>query len=178
MKLRIRKGLFAWSLIDESGETAAKISNQKFIGAAKKISDGKGNIIFTTDIINFSKDKEDWNWDDSKKYIIYKDAVPVATATLSFTEKTESAKSQNFKLRPPRVEKMDLETPDGIWIIQRQKNHSLIITYGDVQLGSVTPFFSLKPVYFECTERYDAVFWAGIYVLIEYMMHEDDLIVV
>ena len=58
------------------------------------------------------------------------------------------------------------------------KSNALIITHDGVQLGSVTPFFSFKPVYLEYNGKYEAVFWAAIYMLIEYMMHEDDLIVV
>ena len=52
MKLRIRKGLFSWQLIDESDTTVAKISKKKFTGASKKIYDGKRNLIYTTDIVN------------------------------------------------------------------------------------------------------------------------------
>lgn len=178
MKLRIRKGCFSWSLVNENGETAAKISNQAFIGGAKKISDAQGNVIFTTGIVNVSKDSQSGNYADSKKYIIYQDAVPIVTATLSFTKKLESEKQLPFMLKLPQVEKLDVETPGGLWIIQRKRNHSFIITCNDIQLGSINPFFSLKPAYFECAEKYEAVFWAGIYVLIEYMMHEDDLIVV
>ncbi|MFT4105471.1 MAG: hypothetical protein QM657_06880 [Lacrimispora sp.] len=178
MKLRIRKGCFAWSLVNEEGKTAAKISSQTFMGAAKKISDAQGNVIFTTDIVNVSTGGGDGEYTDSKKYIIYKDAVPIVTAALSFTKKQKSAKQLPCVLKLPQVEKLDVETPGGLWVIQRKSDRSLIITCNDIQLGSITPFFSLKPACFECAEKYDAVFWAGIYVLMEYMIHEDDLIVV
>mgnify|MGYP000853803648 FL=1 len=176
MKLRIRKGIFSWSLVNENGTTVAKISNQKLMGAAKKISDAKGKVIFTTDIVNLPVKKKDWNYADTRKYIIYKDGEPVAIANLSLDENPERTKA--FILRPPQVGKMNVETPYGIWIIQRQKNNSLTITHDEVQLASVTPFFIFKPIYLEFTEKYEISFWAGIYMLIEYMMHEDDLIVV
>ncbi len=178
MKLRIRKGLFSWYLVDEKGLAVAGITNQKLFGAEKKISDGKGNIIFTTDIVKLPAQKAVWRYADSRKYVIYKDAKPVATATLSFAKKPERTKTQVFMLRLPRVEKMEVETPYGVWVIQRQKNNSLTIVHDGEPLGSVTPFFTFKPIYLECTEKYEITFWAGIYMLIEYMMHEDDLIVV
>ncbi len=178
MKLRVRKGFLSWKLVNESGETEAKISNLKFIGAAKKISDAQGRVIFTTDIINLPMQKENWNYADTRKYIIYKDSNPIATANLSFAKNPERTKVQTFFFRPPQVDKMNIETPYGIWSIQRQKNNGLMITFGGVQLGSVTPFFTFKPIYLKLTGKYEVAFWAGIYTLIEYMMHEDDLIVV
>lgn len=177
MKLRIRRGIFSWNLVNESGTTVAKISNLKFIGSAKKICDAKGNVIFTTDILYLPSQKENWNCTDSKKYIIYKDAKPVAIADLFFAIDPEQTKAQTF-LRPPQVHKMNIETPYGIWVIQRQKNNGLTITHDGVQIGSVTPFFAFKPIFIEFTGKYEATFWAGIYSLIEYMMHEDDLIIV
>ena len=93
MKLRIRKGLFSWKLLDEGGTVVAKISNQKFIGAAKKISDTSGNIIFTTDIVNLPKQTEDWNCADSRKYMIYKNLQAVATANLFLCNKSRADKN-------------------------------------------------------------------------------------
>ena len=178
MKLRIRKGLFSWKLKDENGATVAKISNNKFIGPAKKVIDAKGNTIFTTDIVNLPKQTENWNCADSRKYMIYKNAQSVATANLSFATNPERTKTQSFTLRPPQVDKMEVESPYGIWIIQRQKNNGLTITLDDTAIGNISPFFSFKPIFLEFSEKYEIAFWAGIYMLVEYMMHEDDLIVV
>lgn len=178
MKLRIRKGVFSLSMIDENGTTVAKISKKKLIGAAKKICDAKGTVIFTTDIVNLPSHKSDWNCANSRKYIIYKNSKPVATATLSFAANEEQSKTPVFTLRLPQVDKMDVETSYGTWVIQRKKDNSLIITHDDMQLGSITPFFTFKPIFFEFLEKYEIVFWAAIYMLVEYMMYEDDLIVV
>jgi len=59
-----------------------------------------------------------------------------------------------------------------------EKNNSLTITHDGVQLGSISPFFTFRPIFFELSEKYEIVFWAAIYMLVEYMMYEDDLIVV
>lgn len=155
MKLRIRKGLFSWKLLDEGGTVVAKISNQKFIGAAKKISDTSGNIIFTTDIVNLPKQTEDWNCADSRKYMIYKNLQAVATANLFFATNPERTKTQAFTLRPPQVDKMEVETPYGMWVVQRHKNNGLSITRDGTLLGRISPFFAFKPICLEITEIYE-----------------------
>lgn len=87
MKLRIRKGLFSWQLIDESGTTVAKICMKKILGASKIICDEKGNLIYTTDIVNLPAKTEVWNYADTKKYVIYKNKKPIAIANLKFATK-------------------------------------------------------------------------------------------
>ncbi|NNJ30833.1 hypothetical protein [Lacrimispora defluvii] len=178
MKLRIRKGLFSWKLQDENGTTLAKICSRKLVGSAKKIIDAKGNTIFTTDIVNLPKQTESWNRGDSRKYMIYKDTQPVATANLFFATNPERTKTQSFTLRPPKADKMEVESSYGIWVVQRQKNNGLNITHDDTSIGIISPFFSFKPVFLELSEKYEITFWASIYMLVEYMMHEDDFIVV
>ena len=178
MKMRVRKGLFSWKLVDEDDTVVAKISNQKLIGAAKKIMDKNGNIIFTTDIINLPNQKVDWNCADSRKYVIYKNAQVIAITNLLLTTNTEQTKKQTFALRPPRVYKMEVKTPYGMWIVQRHKNNGLSITHDGNLIGSISPFFTFGPICLEIIEKYEIAFWAGIYILVDYMMHEDDLIIV
>lgn len=114
MKVRIRKRLFDWILTNKNGKAVAKIRNKRFIGPAKKIFDETGNFIFTTDIVNLPVQKENWNCADSRKYMIYKKENPIATANLSFARNPERTKAQAFALRPPQVDKMEVETPYGI----------------------------------------------------------------
>ncbi len=178
MKLKIQKGFFTWRLVNEKGETVAKISNQKIIGAAKKVSDNKGNIVFTTDIVNLPRQEKDMSYADSRKYIIYKNNNPVASANLFLESNTEDGATRAFAIRPPQVVKMAVETPYGKWLIQRQKNNGLTITHEGTTLANVSPFFKFKPICLEISEKHEITFWAGIYVLIEYMMHEDDIILV
>lgn len=178
MKLLIKKGLLAWKIIDESGAIVAKISNKKFFGASKKITDVKGNTVFTTDIVNLPANTESWNCTESRRYIVYRDEQIVATATFTYSKNPERTKTQAFTLRPPQVDNMDIDTPYGEWKIQRQKNNGIVIIQDEKTIGTITPFFSFKRMYLEHNGKYEATFWAGIYMLIEYMMHEDELIVV
>lgn len=178
MKLRIKKGLFSWRIIDDSGAIVASISKKKLLSSSKKIEDSQGNTIFTTSIVNLPAEKKDWNCAEARRYIIYKDREPVATAKFAYARKPERTILQAFMLRPPQVDRMNVETPYGLWVIKRQKNNSLTITEKDEVIGTVTPFFSMKPKYLNHNGKYEATFLAGIYMLIEYMMQEDDLITV
>lgn len=110
--------------------------------------------------------------------MIYKNLQAVATANLFFATNPERTKTQAFTLRPPQVDKMEVETPYGMWVVQRHKNNGLSITRDGTLLGRISPFFAFKPICLEITEKYEITFWAGIYILVDYMMHEDDLFVV
>lgn len=177
MKLRINKRIFSWNLINEKGVIVAKIRNQKLIGTAKEICDYNGKVVFTANIVNIPIKNEAWNCADTKKYVIFKDGKTVATANLYFAKNPKRMKIHKLLLRPPQVDGMNIETPFGIWIIQRQKNNALTVNCDGVLMGSVTPFYTFKPIYLEFTEKYEPTFWAAVFVLIDYMMHEDNLII-
>lgn len=73
---------------------------------------------------------------------------------------------------------MLLETPYGVWRAKRQKDNGIIFYQNEQRMGEISPFFRLKPHIIEFDEKYNITFFAGLYVLTEYMMHEDDLIIV
>ncbi|MDU2673008.1 MAG: hypothetical protein E7C49_13445 [Clostridium sp.] len=178
MKLKFNKTLFGWSITDEQGTIVAKIKNKELLGPAKNIIDKDGNIVFTTDIINLPSKNEDWNCANSIKYIIYQKEDEIATATFSYAKTPERTTLQKFALRPPQIDIMEVETPYGLLKIKRQKDNSILIYKDEKNLGMVTSFFSFKAKYLEFIEEYEPTFLASLYMLIDYMMHEDDLIIV
>lgn len=178
MKLKFNKTLFGWSITDDQGIIVAKIKNKELLGPAKNIIDKDGNIVFTTDIIDLPSDNKDWNYANSRKYIIYQKENEIATATFSYSKNPERTTLQKITLRPPQIDIMDVETPYGLLQIKRQKDNSILINKDEKNLGIVTSFFSFKAKYLEFMEEYEPTFLASLYMLIDYMMHEDDLIVV
>ncbi|SCJ10417.1 Uncharacterised protein [uncultured Clostridium sp.] len=178
MRLKFNKTLVGWSIIDDHSKIVAKIKNKELLGSAKNIIDKDGNIVFTTDIINLPSKNKDWNCAGSKKYIIYQKENEIATATFSYAKNPERTTLQKFALRPPQIDIMEVETPYGLLHIKRQKDNSILIYKDEKKLGMVTSFFSFKAKYLECIEEYDPTFLASLYMLIDYMMHEDDLIIV
>jgi hypothetical protein len=73
---------------------------------------------------------------------------------------------------------MNVDTPYGVLFVKRERNNSVTIMQNDEILATVTPFFSFKKMYITHNEKFDDTFFTAIYMLIEYMMHEDDLIIV
>lgn len=178
MRLKFNKTLLGWSILDEEMHTVAKIKNKNLLSSAKNIIDKDGNIVFTTDIINLPSKNKDWNYSDSRKYIIYQKENEIATATFSYAKKPERTTLQKFTLRPPQIDIMEVETPYDLLHIKRHKDNSISINQGDKNLGIVTSFFSFKAKYLEFIEEYEPTFLASLYMLIDYMMHEDDLIII
>ncbi len=178
MKFRIQKGLFSHKILDEKGVTVAKICRKIFTGTTGKILDVKGNTVYTTDIVYHPIKNKKWNCEDSKKYVIYKDNKEIATANLKFALTPERTKIQSILFRRPQVDKMDVDTIFGRMHIERQKNNCVIIYQDDAQLAKISSLISIKPIYLELTGKYDVLFWAAIYMLVEYMMYEDDLIAI
>lgn len=178
MKLRIKKLLFTWYVLDKNNIVVAKIKSKKIFTPSKNILNSDDNIIFTTNIVNTPSSKDDWNYASSRKYVVYEKDQPIATATFSYAKSSSKNKIQSLFLIPPQIDEMNIETPFGPWHIKRQKDNSILINNDKITLGTVTSFFSFKRKEIECLDGYDPAFLAGIYMLIEYMMHEDDLIVV
>lgn len=178
MKLKFNKTLLGWSILDAGGNIVARIKNKKLLSPSKNIIDKDGNIVFTTDIINLPSNDKDWNCADSRKYIIYQKEDEIATATFSYAKNPERSNLQKITLRPPQIDIMEVETPYGLLQIKRQKDNSILINKGEKNLGKVTSFFSFKAKYLEFIEDYEPTFLASLYMLIDYMMHEDDLIVI
>lgn len=173
MNLKILKGFFSWKMVDEEHRMVAIISNLRLLGAAKKITDIHGNILYTTDIIYLTEYNSRVDA-DSLIYVIYKDGKRIGSASIFFAPGREPT-----TIRPRRVEMMKIETPFGLWVVHRRKNNDFIITHDGVFIGKmVSPFFTFRPVNLIVTEKYEATFWAAIYTLIEYMVHEDDWIAV
>lgn len=178
MKLQIHKKFFSWTITDETGAVVSKIKRKNLFSPSKIILDRNGNLIYTTDIVNCPAEYKTWNYAGCKKYVIYRNEKPIAVANLHFAINPDRTVIQKLLFRPPQVDRMDIKTIYGTWVVKRQKNNGVTITHNETQLGKVTPFFSLKPSFLECNKKYDITFWAGIYILTDYMMHEDDLIVI
>jgi len=178
MTLRIKKRFFVWYILNETGTVVAKIKNKKLLSPEKNVTDRNENVIFTTDIVNLPAKENNFNSTETRKYVIYHKNQPVATATFASTEDLKMTKEISFALRPPRVNEMNVETPYGVWNIKRQLDNSLIISNENEVLGTITAFFSFKKQYLDVNRKYEPAFLAGIYTLTDYMMHEDDLLIV
>ncbi len=177
MKLRIKRGLFTWKMINENEILVSKISNQKLFGIAKKICDAQGKTVYTTGMVNLPVTKAHWNNAEFKRYVIYQNKQPIAVATFNFANYPEASRLHIIK-RSQQIDQMNVDTPYGVLFIKRERNNSVTIRQHNELLATVSPFFSLKKMYITHNEKFDDTFYSAIYMLIEYMMHEEDLITI
>ena len=73
---------------------------------------------------------------------------------------------------------MDVQAPWGLLKVLRHKDCSVEVRQDGTVVAETTPFFSLHPVTLTCSEAQPPAFWAALYLLMEAMMHEDDVEVV
>ena len=178
MVFKIKKYFLSWYIYDENKNIVSKIKSKRFWGPVKEIINSDNITVYTTDIINKPNTTNDSNCVDFKKYMLYKNGETIVVASLLFANNSEKAAFQTMTLRPPQVDEMLLETPYGVWSAKRQKDNGIVFYQNKQQIGSISPFFSLKPHIIEFYKKYNIAFIAGLYVFAEYMMHEDDLIIV
>ena len=76
------------------------------------------------------------------------------------------------------VDLLLLSTPYGEWKIKQDKNSNVLISAEIIVFGKITPFLTLQHQKFNCSNEFEIDFWAAMYVLCYYMVHEDDLITV
>lgn len=178
MLLKVKKRLFSWYIVDENNKIVALIKNIQFFGAAKHILDENRQIVFTTNIINLPSEKWHWNCADSRKYIISDNSKTIATASLTFAVNPYRTTVQKFTLKPPQVDEIKLETPYRIWYVKREKNNSINVLKNEQTLTKFSAFFNFQRQQIQLLSDCNPIFITAVYMLVEYMMHEDDLIVV
>lgn len=178
MKLNIKKEGLSLDFVTDSKELVAKIMPKNITNNTKRICDSKNNTVYTTNIVESEPVKEAWNYEDTKKYILFKNNKPFATANIHFAIHPERTVPGIILQRPPQIDNMDIDTPYGILNVVRQKDNSIVILQNKEPIAKVSQFFGLKKMSLEYTKDFGNVFWAGIYMLIDYMMHEDNLIAV
>ncbi|MEG1520428.1 MAG: hypothetical protein RR458_05515 [Clostridia bacterium] len=176
MKMKIQKGLSSLKFKDENGNILATISNQTMFGKGKNIIDKDGQIVYTTNIINLPKVQEEWNLARLRKYVIFENTRKIAIANLFLSKNLKRRNSLAFWQRPSQIDKMDVDTPFGLWVVTRQPNNGVIVAKNGETIGSIAPFFTCKPQFFEFSSKYDIAFMVGIFSLASYMMNEEDLI--
>ena len=175
MELVIKKGSFAWYIYDKDKKILSKIKSKRFWGPEKKILDANNETVYTTDIIDEPDSTHDGSYSSRRKYVLYKSGEPIVAASLTYDNKSERPV---MALRPPKVYEMLLETPYGVLRVQRQKDNWIAVFRNEQKIGIISPFFRCKQRFFVFYDDYSIAFLTGLCVLVDYMRHEDDLIVV
>ena len=144
-----------------AAEERISILQKKLIGPAKLIRSG-GGTIGETDLLR------------TESGICYRaDLKDDICATAQLT--CRSCSGAVSLIRPPQGVHLDIQTPYGEWTADRQKDQSVLFVRASIVIGKISPFFSVRPQIFACSEEYPAFFWAAMYVFASYMMHEGDV---
>lgn len=166
MILRIRPALGGYKIKDEAGTALASIRQQKLLGPAKLVLDQNGPV-YHTDVHEAS---------DAGRYEVMDESDHVVVSIDLVFEPEPAGGSLT---RPPRADRMVLYTAHfGEWQVVHQRDHSVLFVHDGTVQGKLSPFFTVRPQIFACSDRFTVAFWAALYVLAYYMVHEDEMVLV
>ena len=166
MILRIRPALGGYKIKDEAGTALASIRQQKLLGPAKLVLDQNGPV-YHTDVHEASDAGRYEVMDESDHVVVSSDLV------------FEPEPAGGSLTRPPRADRMVLHTAHfGEWQVVHQRDHSVLFVHDGTVQGKLSPFFTVRPQIFACSDRFTVAFWAALYVLAYYMVHESEMVLV
>lgn len=162
VKNRFCKKLF----LDETGKQLAILRRAKLFGAEKVVIGPDKIVKHETGIQNLPQKPAGEN----RRYIIKQGGMTVVTARPVY-----AADADHFAIpNPPRSVGLAIQIQDGPqWRVKRSKKNTVKIWTPD-GVGKLPDFFSLRAQAFELPDGSDIFLWAGVYAMIDYMMHEDD----
>lgn len=167
MKVIVRNGFCEKLFINESGSLIARLRNAKLFGPQKAVISPDNTVKYKTDIEHLPGRPAGKN----RRYLLIQGNTPAATARPEY-----AADADHFSiLPPPRPAAMNIQLSDGaLWRVERGKHNDVKI-HTPEGTGSLSDFFSIRPQVFEIPGGVNVFLWAGLYALIGYMMHEDDI---
>jgi len=157
VKNEIWKKLF----VDETGRVLAVLRSQKLFGSEKAVVGPDGIVKYETNIEN-------------RRYMLKQSGVLVATA-----QPVYAADADHFAIPIlPRPVGLSVQMRDGTrWRVVRGEKNTVEIQ-SPVGTGRLSGFYSIRPRAFEIPDGCNVFLFVGLYALIEYMMHEDDIWIV
>lgn len=168
MTITIKNGFCEKLFLDETGKLLATLRSQKLFGPEKAIVGPDKAAKYETEIKNLASRTAGENC----QYILKQIGVLIATALPVY-----AADADHFAIsRPPRPVGLSIQMRDGTeWRVVRDDKNGVMI-HTPEGIGRLPAFFSLRPQAFEVPDGSDIFLWAGVYALVGYMMHEDDII--
>ncbi|WRS28665.1 hypothetical protein U6B65_05910 [Oscillospiraceae bacterium MB08-C2-2] len=151
----------------ETGKLLAILKNAKVFGSEKAVMSPDKTVQYQTNIANMPDKPAGKN----RQYTLKQGSQTVATARPVY-----AADADYFSIsKPPHPVGMSIQVHSGTeWqVVRSEKNHLEIHTQDG--FATLTDFFSIGPQVMEVPDGSDILLWAGVYALIEYMMHEDEV---
>lgn len=176
MTLKVQNSLFGKRLVDDEGNIVAKIKKTKPFSMARKIVDVNGQTQFIADVIKLAPTGESWNLANEVKYVLYKDNKAYIIANVAYARSPKRTKLNKILRDRPQTDKLTFKTDGEKWEFRLLEDNAVEILNNGTRVGKISPFFSLQPMKIDIFDKFDGAFWAGIYVLAEFMAKEEDLI--
>ncbi|MGL6197601.1 MAG: hypothetical protein ACRC3H_01580 [Lachnospiraceae bacterium] len=156
--------------VNETGLPLSALHSQKLIGPEKIVVGPDGAVYYETGIEN----RPGRPSGDNRQYILKQDGALIATALPVY-----APDANHFAIpRPPRPIGLLIKMHNGAqWRVERVRKNSVEIRMPD-GAGRLSDFFSIRPQVFEIPDGSDVFLWVGVYALIGYMMHEDDVLII
>ncbi len=167
MIIIVKHGFCEKLFFDETGKRLAALRSAKLFGAEKAVVGSDKTVKYETGIENLS----DKPAGENRRYTLKQDSVLVASARPLY-----AADTNHFTIpKSPRPLGLEIEMIDGEqWRVDRDKDNSVKI-YTPDGAGKLSDFFSTCPQVFELPKGSNIYLWAGVYAMVGYMMHEDDI---
>lgn len=173
MILYVHNYIFFSRVLNDQKKVVCIIKNKRILSAAKKICNQSHKIELVTDIVN--------EQNGGRKYVVYSSAPTrkeMATATPVYAADDLKAEQGRFPYKLPQVQSIKISSVYGKISINRLKNSKFSITDKHHQIGEITFRFPFQKCLISIDFIKDQEFGAALYVLLQYMIHEDDLIIV
>lgn len=170
MNLKIVKTPLLWKLVDEQNQVVARLLG-RLTGPAKTVCSPDGASVYLVDKAPPSAPGA------AARYQMYRGASLYAVADVPGPDEQpqDLTVSPAFLFRPPRIQKIRIQAPEGPYILQRMEDGRVTVSCSDQDLGSISPFFKMGHQILSLAPKTDPLFFAGIYVMAYYMSHEDDI---
>lgn len=170
MTVTVKNKLFSKLFLSEIGKLLAVLRSQKLIGPKMTVFGPEGAAYYETDIEKLPHRPAG----QDRQYTLKQSGALIATALPMYVPNAD-----HFAIpRPPRPIGLLIQMRDGTqWRVERGKRGSVEIwmPFGE---GRLTDYFSIRPQVFEIPDGSDVFLWAGVYAMLGYMMHEDDVFIV
>lgn len=167
MKVRVKKRIREKLFMDESGKLLATLRKAKLFGPQKAVIGPDKKVKYKTDIENLPGKPAGEN----RRYLLKHGNKPAASALPKYAADAD----QYAILQPPRPMELEIQISGGVlWQVRRNKKNVVEI-HTPEGTGILTNFFSIRTQVYEIPDASNVFLWVGLYALIEYMMHEDDI---
>lgn len=181
MTLKIKQYLSFYHMIDERNNVVCKIKRRGFWNAERLIYNSNNKLMYTSDIIDSNQESKPWSYLETRKYIVkYADEkqTNAATASVVYDKSDMIKKTNRLILKLPRADEINIDSVFGELHVKRLKDESFTICKDEKIIGSISRYRTFRVTAISCESIRNSGFLAVLFVLVQYMLHEDDLIIV